>query len=295
MGTADATVTVTFGAAGGLNVAHMLTNVTATSGTTGEDAVSEGSEYKAVFAANSGYVLPEAIVVTIGGETATAGTTYTWDKATGTVTVGSAYTTGDVVITVTGEEAYTLAYNANGGVGSMDATVSKGSITLTANAYTKVGYSFMGWATSQANADAETVDYSDKGSYSLIADATLYAVWIANDYSFTASEGSGTISSNEEVMTSIGGKMVYTPDDGGSPSLKYSTTAGTNCVEFGGAGQCNVTVTLDKLMQAGTVITLTFYNAAETARGLKIANSSGTVKSLISFIIALSFSLLHIE
>ena len=282
MGTADATVTVTFGAAGGLNVTHTLTNVTATSGATGEDAISEGAEYTAVFAANSGYVLPNAIAVTIGGETATAGTAYTWNKATGTVTVGSAYTTGDIVITVTGEEAYTLTYNANGGTGSMDPIVSKGSITLTANAYTKSGYTFIGWATSQDNADAGTVAYADRAAYTLNADATLYAVWAANDYSFTASAGSGDISSGEEVTTSIGGKMVYTPDSGGSPTLKYSTTAGTNCVEFGGAGQCNVTVTLDKLMKAGTVITLTFYNASETARGLKIANSTGTAKATYS-------------
>jgi len=282
MGTADATVTVTFGAAEGLNVTHTLTNVTAESGATGEDAVSEGAEYTAVFSANNGYVLPDAIAVTIGGATATAGTAYTWNKSTGTVTIGSAYTTGNIVITVTGEEAYTLTYNANGGTGSMDLTVSKGNITLTTNAYTKSGYTFIGWATSQDNADAGTVAYADRAAYTLNADATLYAVWAANDYSFTASAGKGDISSGDEVTTSIGGKMVYTPDGGGSPSLKYSTTAGTNCVEFGGAGQCNVTVTLDKLMQAGTVITLTFYNAAETARGLKIANSAGTAKATYS-------------
>ena len=282
MGTADATVTVTFGAAGGLNVTHTLTNVTATSGDTGDDAVSEGSEYTAVFAANSGYVLPEAITVTIGGETATAGTAYTWNKATGTVTIGAAYVTGAIVITVTGEAAYTLTYDANGGTGSMDNTVSKGSITLTANAYTKSGYTFMGWATSQALADAGTVAYADGAAYTLSADATLYAVWAENDYSFAPTLSSGTLSSGDVVVTSTGGKMVYTPADGGSPSLKYSTTSGSNCIEFGGAGQCQVTVTLDKVMQAGTVITLNYYIGTASTRGFYLANSSGTNKATFS-------------
>ena len=277
MGTADATVTVTFGAAGGLNVTHTLSNVTATSGATGEDAVSEGAEYTAVFAANSGYVLPEAITVTIGGETATAGTAYTWNKATGTVTVGSAYVTGNIVITVTGEEAYTLTYDANGGTGSMDATVSKGSITLTANAFTKSGYTFMGWATT---ADGD-VAYADGAAYTLSADATLYAVWEVNDYSFAPTSSSGDIASGDVVATSTGGKMVYTPT-GSSASLKYSTTSGTNCIEFGKGGDCQVTVTLDKVMKVGTVITLNYYTSSASARGFYLANSGGTNKATFS-------------
>ena len=277
MGTADATVTVTFGAAGGLNVTHTLSNVTATSGATGEDAVSEGTEYTAVFAANSGYILPNAITVTIGGETATAGTAYTWNKATGTVTVGSAYVTGDIVITVTGEEAYTLNYDANGGTGSMDATVSKGSITLTANAFSKSGYTFMGWATT---ADGD-VAYADGAAYTLSADATLYAVWEVNDYSFAPTSSSGDIASGDVVATSTGGKMVYTPA-GSSASLKYSTTSGTNCIEFGKGGDCQVTVTLDKVMKAGTIITLNYYTSSATARGFHIANSEGKNKATFS-------------
>ena len=282
MGTANATVTVTFGVAGGLNVTHSLSNVTASSGATGEDAATEGTEYTAAFAANSGYVLPDAVTVTIGGAAATAGTAYTWDKSTGTVTISSAYVTGDIVITVTGEAAYTLTYDANGGTGSMDNTASKGSITLTSNAYAKSGYTFIGWATSQANADAGTVAYADGAAYTLSADATLYAVWAENDYSFAPTVSSGSLSSGDVVATSTGGKMVYTPADGGSPSLKYSTTSGSNCIEFGGAGQCQVTVTLDKVMQAGTIITLNYYIGAATARGFYLANSEGTNKATFS-------------
>ena len=101
MGTADAEVTVTFGAAATYSVTHTLSNVTKTNG---ETTATEGSNYTAVFAANSGYKLPDAITVTIGGETKTVDTDYTWNKSTGTVTIPAANVTGAIVITVTGVE-----------------------------------------------------------------------------------------------------------------------------------------------------------------------------------------------
>jgi len=84
-------------------VTHTLDGVTKSSGATGANAATYGTNYTAVFAASSGYALPETITVTIGGSTKTQGTEYTWDKASGTVTITGSYITGDIVITVTGE------------------------------------------------------------------------------------------------------------------------------------------------------------------------------------------------
>ena len=206
----------------------------------------------------------------------------------GTATLSS-YSTGVATITVSeGEttltyivifgEAKTLVYDANGGSGTMDNTEGAGSITLTPNAYTKDGYAFMGWATSQENADAGIVAYADGADYMLSDNATLYAVWALVDYSFAPTASSGSLAANDVVATSTGGKMVYN----GQGTLKYSTTSGNNCIEFGGGSGCAVTVTLDKVMKAGTVITLNYYTASATARGFFIANSEGTTKATFS-------------
>jgi hypothetical protein len=87
------------------SVTHSLTNVTATSGATGAGAATEGVAYNAVFAANTGYVLPSTITVTIGGSSATVGTGYTWNSSTGAFQVPAAQVTGAIVITIAGETA----------------------------------------------------------------------------------------------------------------------------------------------------------------------------------------------
>ena len=66
---------------------------------------------------------------------------------------------------------------------------------LTANTYTKTGYTFAGWATSRERADAGTVDYADGATFTMTAinGVTLYAVWQANPYNvvFNANGGNG--------------------------------------------------------------------------------------------------------
>ncbi|MBQ7438600.1 MAG: Ig-like domain-containing protein [Paludibacteraceae bacterium] len=89
-------------------VTHTLDGVTKSSGATGANAATYGTNYTAEFAASSGYALPETITVTIGGSTKTAGTEYTWDQGTGTVVITGSYITGNIVITVTGESTAAL-------------------------------------------------------------------------------------------------------------------------------------------------------------------------------------------
>ena len=85
------------------SVTHTLSDINKTSGATGADATTAGTDYVAVFSAKTGFALPNSITVTIGGSAATADTDYTWDKSTGTVTVLGASITGDIVITIAGE------------------------------------------------------------------------------------------------------------------------------------------------------------------------------------------------
>lgn len=77
---------------------------------------------------------------------------------------------------------YTIAYNANGGSGSMSSDTNRSydvSYRLKANTYTRDGYIFSGWAT---NASSTTARYQDASSVKNItstnaATVTLYAVW----------------------------------------------------------------------------------------------------------------------
>lgn len=102
------------------------------------------------------------------------------------------------------ERSYTVSYDGNGGTGSTDATAATlytGSVDLTANGFTKTGYHFIGWATS--NAANATKVYEDEDNVpvkTLVAGhetesgITLYAVWEANTYkvSYDANGGTGT-------------------------------------------------------------------------------------------------------
>jgi len=76
-------------------------------------------------------------------------------------------------------KTYTIAYNSNGGVGSVnDSICAVGSFcTLEANSYTKQGYNFAGWSTSPTGeviyANREDVKNLTSGGKKIV----LYAVW----------------------------------------------------------------------------------------------------------------------
>lgn len=98
--------------------------------------------------------------------------------------------------------SYSVKFNPNGGAGEManQEFVYGAAQNLTANAFTRTGYTFQGWTTS---ADGAKV-YDDKQSVNNLtttANGTvnLYAVWVANNYSvqFNANGGSGTMADQE--------------------------------------------------------------------------------------------------
>jgi uncharacterized repeat protein (TIGR02543 family) len=111
---------------------------------------------------------------------------------------GASYTMGAANVTLyaqwTTATLYTVSFNANGGAGAlmMDQSIAGGtSVPLTMNTYTKMGYTFAGWATSAGGA----VSYLDTAPYAMgAANATLYAQWTANTYtvSYDAQGGSPT-------------------------------------------------------------------------------------------------------
>ena len=70
--------------------------------------------------------------------------------------------------------SYIVTFNANGGTGTMADQTILGTANLTANAFTREGYSFTGWNTA---ADGTGTSYADKASVTLTESITLYAQW----------------------------------------------------------------------------------------------------------------------
>lgn len=127
-------------------------------------------------------------------------------NATGDVVYIDRYDMRDVIPTSTsmilyavwGPQVYEVVFNANGGTGSMSKmTFTYGQTSsLSANTFTRSGYTFAGWATSATGA----VSYNNQASTRNIVPATstlnLYAVWTPNSYSviYNANGGTGTMS-----------------------------------------------------------------------------------------------------
>ena len=95
---------------------------------------------------------------------------------------------------------YAVTFDANTGAGSMSdqSIVCATSANLTANSFTKTGYTFSGWNTA---ANGSGTNYSDQASYTMgTANATLYAQWTANNNTLTFN-GNGSTSGNTASQT----------------------------------------------------------------------------------------------
>ena len=160
----------------------------------------DGQPYTVKFNANGGtgtmanesFVYGTAKALTINTFTRTGYTFVGW--ATSASATTSKYDDGESVsnlTTISGgtvnlyavwqANAYTVKFNKNGGTGTMaNETFTYGvAKALTANAFQRANYKFVGWATS---ASATTATYSNKQSVSNLSSApdavvNLYAVW----------------------------------------------------------------------------------------------------------------------
>ncbi len=115
-----------------------------------------------------------------------------------------------VLYAMWGSKSYTISYNANGGTGTPpeSQTVSYGSnVTIKANTFTKVGYTFDGW-TSNANGTDDGAGWTnwsgiwkwDNGVYGIINDKLiLYARWKPNEYNVEYSGNVFTMPINHDA------------------------------------------------------------------------------------------------
>ena len=108
-------------------------------------------------------------------------------------------------VTITAQwtpNTYTVKFDANGGTGSMAAQpfTYDGEQALTANGFTRTGYTFAGWATTETGVKV----YDDGAEVSNLASengavVTLYAQWTANTYPVTWVDGQGTTLRTDSV------------------------------------------------------------------------------------------------
>ena len=169
----------------------------------------------------------------------------------------------------------TISFDANGGSGTMtDQTVTyKVATAIKDNAFSREGYSFIGWATS---AEGEKV-YNDKQSVAFTNSQTLYAKWQLNshDVSFTPSPTGAAVTINGQStspQTAEYGTIVtlhITPAEHytitsvsiqGAISLTEITQTGSGETRTFTMPDENVTVSVN--MTAESQYTATFYNSA---------------------------------
>ena len=133
---------------------------------------------------------------------------------------------------------YTVAYNANGGTGSMSSSshTYDTAKALTANAFTRTGYTFLGWSTS---ATATTPTYTNKQSVKNLTatnggTVTLYAVWkkTAPATAYGDANGDGMVDAGDAVLVSRydAGEIALTAEQ-----LKACDVNGDGIVDAGDA------------------------------------------------------------
>jgi uncharacterized repeat protein (TIGR02543 family) len=154
---------------------------------------------------NQGIVYGQSAALTANAFTRTGYTFTGWNTASNGS--GTAYANqasygpigaGDVTLYAQWSiNTYYVQFNANGGSGSMSnqGIVYGQSAALTANAFSRTGYTFTGWNTASngsGTAYANQTSYGPMGS----GNVTLYAQWTANTYyvAFNANTGSGSMS-----------------------------------------------------------------------------------------------------
>ena len=109
---------------------------------------------------------------------------------------GAAFSnTANAVVTITAPN-HTVTFNANGGTGSMSPQTTNVPTALTANAFTRTGYTFSNWNTL---ANGTGVTYSNGVVYSFAADLTLYAQWTVVNHTVTFNANGGTGSMSPQI------------------------------------------------------------------------------------------------
>lgn len=129
----------------------------------------------------------------------------------------------DIDDALTGLTMNTVTFEPNGGIGAtMTQTVLAGkAVKLSANTFTREGYTFTGWATKENG----SVVYKDGDEATLAEDVTLYAQWKSNASPAPASPTTGPLTVTSEI-----GTITRVTVDGKTVNSKYYFVSGGSVV-----------------------------------------------------------------
>ncbi|MDH6423110.1 InlB B-repeat-containing protein [Aurantimicrobium minutum] len=210
--------------------------------------------------AGTGFTSGQAIKVTFdaGAWTTSASAAYTTFTFTTMYNGGANLDSSTTTLTV-GSPSSTVTFNSNGGSGSMANQTSSSATNLTPNAFTKSGFTFGGWASTQSFANAGTVFLANGASYDFQTSRTLYAIWTANGGG--GSSASATMTLNASTGQLVAGSTVAVQASGLQATAPYTVVVQSTPQTIGSgnatAGVVNTSVTLPAGLEAGWH-TLTF-------------------------------------
>jgi len=132
---------------------------------------------------------------------------------------------------------YNVAFDVNGGQGQMQNQTLTYDVeaNLTANAFTKNGYTFKGWNTLS---DGSGIFYSDSQAVKNLLDTqgtyTLYAIWEANTYyvAYNSSNGTGTMSNSTHKYGTTSALSTNVFEKEGYQFIGWSKTQGGTTVDL---------------------------------------------------------------
>lgn len=142
-----------------------------------------------------------------------------WGNCPAITTVGTSFVIhGDTTLCSlwTATPKFKVTYNGNGNSGGAvpAQTIGSGIVTLATNtgSLVKSGYAFGGWNT---KANGLGVPYAVGGSYNLIADVTLYAVWAPANTVYTITyDGNGNSGGSAPNPTTGAGSVLLAANSG---------------------------------------------------------------------------------
>ncbi len=163
----------------------------------------------------------------------------------------------------------TVFFNANGGTGSMssEAFTSGQAQALTANTFTRVGYTFAGWNTAM---DGTGTSYSDGQSITLSSGMTLYAQWTANaTVKITLENPAGT--ATVATLSGASGTSVTLPSTESAPAgysfAGWATSPSPSTVAYqpGASYTLSSDGTLYEVFTANATVKITFDSEGGTS------------------------------
>ena len=167
-----------------------------------------------------------------------------------------------------------VTFKANGGTGSdYTQTVNYNTSTaLTANTFTRTGYTFTGWNT---KTDGTGTSYTDKQKVTLKANTILYAKWTEKTYAVTISAGNGGTVSPSGSQT-IGQVTKTTVTATANDNYEFANWTATGGVVVANTTSAATTITATAAGTLTANFRSTATNSLTVAAGAGIASVTGS-------------------